>query len=138
MALLFGKLTLVTKITIKLENLNISGFSAETLASLSREINANREKIDKLMTLLEPTVTKHITKFKDGITGKTFVITGTLSKPRETFKEIITNYGGRVTGSVSSTTDYLLSGSSPGTKYQDALRLNVRIINEQDLEKLLK
>lgn len=123
---------------IKLENVNISGFSTETLTSLSREIDANREKIDKLMTLIEPTVTKHITKFKDGITGKTFVITGTLSKPRETFKEIITNYGGRVTGSVSSTTDYLLSGSSPGTKYQDAVRLNVRIINEQDLEGLLK
>jgi DNA ligase (NAD+) len=70
------------------------------------------------------------------LSGKTFVITGTLSRPREYFKNLIENAGGKVSGSVSSKTDYLLAGEKPGSKLEDARRLGIRIISEDDLLKL--
>ena len=48
------------------------------------------------------------------ITGKTFVITGSLSKPREDIAEFIRNHGGTVSGSVSKKTDYLVVGEDAG------------------------
>lgn len=73
------------------------------------------------------------------IAGKTFVITGTLSRSRSEFKNEIEQYGGKVSGSVSKKTDYLLMGAdSEGTsKHQDALKHNVTIIDEAKLGELL-
>ncbi|MCH7691526.1 MAG: NAD-dependent DNA ligase LigA, partial [candidate division Zixibacteria bacterium] len=69
--------------------------------------------------------------------GKTFVITGTLSKPRPYFKKLIEDNGGKVTGSVSSSTDYLLCGSEPGSKEAKAKKLGVEVIAEAKLKTLL-
>jgi len=68
---------------------------------------------------------------------KTFVITGTLSKPRPYFKKIIEDNGGKVTGSVSSSTDYLLCGAEPGSKEAKAKKLGVEIIDESGLNRML-
>jgi DNA ligase (NAD+) len=70
--------------------------------------------------------------------GKTFVITGALSRPRKTVEEQITRAGGKVAGSVSKKTDYLLAGEEPGGKYDRALALGVAVINEDDLGALLE
>ncbi|HEX2897924.1 MAG TPA: NAD-dependent DNA ligase LigA, partial [candidate division Zixibacteria bacterium] len=69
--------------------------------------------------------------------GKTFVITGTLSKPRPHFKKIIEENGGKVTGSVSAKTDYLLCGADPGSKLDDAKKLGVKVLDENGLSGLL-
>ena len=70
--------------------------------------------------------------------GETFVITGTLpSWTRDEAKDIIERYGGKVTGSVSSKTDYLLVGESPGSKLAKAQSLEVKIIDEAGLRALL-
>lgn len=71
------------------------------------------------------------------LSGKTFVITGTLSKPRGHFKKLIEDNGGKVTGSVSGSTDYLLCGENPGSKVDNAKKHNVEIIDEDQLQKLL-
>jgi len=63
--------------------------------------------------------------------GKTFVITGTLSQPRGDFKKQIENLGGKVSGSVSKNTDYLLSGEGGGSKYSKAESLNIPILDEK-------
>ena len=84
-------------------------------------------------------------KFPDYETGKkggkfsdkTFVITGTLSKPRSHFKNVIEQNGGKVTGSVSSNTDYLLAGESPGSKLDKAKKLDVEVIDEDSFEQML-
>ena len=68
--------------------------------------------------------------------GKTFVITGALSRPRDEFKKIIHNAGGRVTSSVSKKTDYLLAGQDAGSKLEKAQRLGVTVIDEQQLADL--
>jgi DNA ligase, NAD-dependent len=64
------------------------------------------------------------------LAGKTFVITGTLSKPREEFAERIRALGGKVTGSVSKSTDYLLVGTDAGSKLTKAQELGVKILDE--------
>jgi len=71
------------------------------------------------------------------IKGKSFVITGTLSKPRPHFKKIIEDNGGKVAGSVSAKTDFLLCGAEPGSKLDDAKKLGVKVVDEDGLNKLL-
>jgi DNA ligase (NAD+) len=70
------------------------------------------------------------------IEGKTFVITGTLSEPREDVKGRILAWGGKVAGSVSKKTDYLVAGENAGAKLDDAQRLGVTVISEHELAKL--
>jgi len=71
------------------------------------------------------------------LAGLTFVITGTLSRPRDEVAATIEAYGGKVTGSVSGRTDYVIVGESPGgTKYRRAQELGVPMIDEAELEKL--
>jgi DNA ligase (NAD+) len=72
------------------------------------------------------------------IAGKTFVLTGTLSEPREDVKERIIAAGGKVSGSVSKKTDYLVAGENAGSKLDDAQRLGVKILSEQELAELAK
>ena len=68
--------------------------------------------------------------------GKKFVITGTLSAPREDFTRRIQSLGGAVSGSVSAKTDYLLAGEEAGSKLDKARTLGVRILSEKEFEKL--
>jgi len=68
--------------------------------------------------------------------GKKFVITGTLSAPREDFTRRIQSLGGAVSGSVSAKTDYLLAGDEAGSKLDKAKALGVRILTEKEFEKL--
>ncbi len=70
------------------------------------------------------------------IAGKKFVITGTLSQSRDVFKEKILERGGKVSGSVSKQTDYLLAGEAAGSKREKAEKLGVRILTEAEFEKL--
>lgn len=70
--------------------------------------------------------------------GKTFVITGTLSgMTRDEVKTFIEAHGGKVTGSVSKKTDYLLAGENAGSKLEKAQNLGVRIISEAELPSIL-
>lgn len=73
----------------------------------------------------------------NNINGKTFVITGTLSMPRDVYKEKLESLGGNVTGSVTKKTDYVLVGENPGSKYDKAKELNITIINEEDYNSLI-
>ena len=70
----------------------------------------------------------------DAFSGKTFVLTGTLENyKRNELKSIIESKGGNVSGSVSKKTDVVIVGDSPGSKYNDALKLGITIWNEIDL-----
>ncbi len=72
----------------------------------------------------------------DLFNGKTFVLTGTLSKySRDEAKEKIELYGGKVTSSVTSKTDVVIVGDSPGSKYEKAKSLNIAIWNEEEFVK---
>jgi DNA ligase (NAD+) len=72
------------------------------------------------------------------LAGKTLVITGTLpGMSRDEAKALIVAAGGKVTGSVSKKTDYLVLGAEPGSKLADAERLGVAIVDEDELKALL-
>ncbi len=70
--------------------------------------------------------------------GLIFVITGTLpTLSREQAEELIKENGGKVVGSVSKKTDYLVLGENPGSKHTKALELGIPILSEEDLRKLI-
>lgn len=72
-------------------------------------------------------------------TGKTFVITGTLpSMGRKEAAELIESYGGKVTGSVSKKTDYLLAGDNAGSKLEKANSLGIAVLSEEKLHNMIK
>ncbi|NCA87410.1 MAG: NAD-dependent DNA ligase LigA [Gammaproteobacteria bacterium] len=71
------------------------------------------------------------------LAGRTLVITGTLSRPREEIKDLLLSMGAKVTGSVSARTDFVLAGQDAGSKLAKAQALGVRVIMEADLPGLL-
>lgn len=72
-----------------------------------------------------------------GIAGTRWVITGTLSRPREEMAELILERGGKISGSLSSKTSFLLAGDDPGSKLAKAASLGVRTLNEQEFREML-
>jgi DNA ligase (NAD+) len=71
--------------------------------------------------------------------GKTFVLTGTLeSMSRDEAKKIITSLGGKVSGSVSKNTSYVVVGAEPGSKYDDAEKLGVPTLDEKAFQLLIR
>lgn len=71
--------------------------------------------------------------------GMTFVVTGTLNKyKRHEVEDMILNYGGKVSSSVSKNTNYVLAGEDPGSKLTKAEQLGVKVIDEEKFEKMIK
>ena len=71
------------------------------------------------------------------LAGKTFVLTGTLAKyTRDEAKKLIEDAGGKVTGSVSKNTDYVVAGTDAGSKLDKAKELGVAVIDENEMERL--
>lgn len=73
----------------------------------------------------------------EGIVGKTFVITGTLSVGRGEIKAKIEHAGGKVSSSVSKKTDYLVAGENAGSKLEKAKKLGVAVLSESDFSSML-
>ncbi|MGH9669695.1 MAG: NAD-dependent DNA ligase LigA [Terriglobales bacterium] len=72
------------------------------------------------------------------LVGKTFVLTGTLTNhSRDDAKRMIEAAGGKVTGSVSKKTDYVVAGADPGSKLDKAREQGVKVIGEKEMEKLV-
>ncbi len=72
------------------------------------------------------------------LAGKTFVLTGTLAHyTRDEAKKMIEDAGGKVTGSVSKKTDYVVAGAEAGSKLDKAKELGVKVIEEKEMGKLL-
>ena len=100
---------------------------------------ANREEITRLRGVLRLASVPAAARARSAaLEGKSFVLTGTLSEPRATVRERIEAVGGRVASSVSSRTDYVVTGENPGTKLRKAESLGLTTIDEAELQRLLK
>lgn len=71
------------------------------------------------------------------LSGKTIVITGTLSQPRDYFEQLIARHGGKATTAISKSTSCLLAGEGGGSKRDKALKLGVPVMSEADFNKLI-
>ena len=96
-----------------------------------------QELADAGVDLTQSSITSEATVVQ-AIAGKTFVLTGTLpTYSRSDAAGLITAAGGKVTGSVSKKTDFLVAGEAAGSKLSKAEKLGVAVLSEQDLLELL-
>jgi DNA ligase (NAD+) len=100
--------------------------------------SANQRIIKKLDKVgVRPTTEKRVLK-SQRFAGKSFVFTGGLAKrSREAAAELVQQHGGKISGSVSKKTDYVVVGTDPGSKYDKAKELGVSVLTESEFEKLV-
>jgi DNA ligase (NAD+) len=112
--------------------------SAQSIVSYfqNQKVISMLEKLKNYGVKLEEE--KHEILEEQTLTGKTFVLTGTLtSMDRNKATDIIKRLGGKLSGSVSERTSYVVVGENPGSKYEKALKLNVTILSEEDFVKMI-
>ena len=111
---------------------SISGFFSE------KENLKTLEDLKKLgLKLTNPDYVAEGEIKKGQFDGLTFVITGTLSKPREEYEALIEQNGGRAAGSVSKKTSYVLAGNEAGSKLEKARGLGVKVLTEGQFMKMV-
>ena len=118
---------------------NIHGISSSVINSLNnwKTVNKNIHTLNVLKQ--KGFVFEEVRKVTSSkISGKTFVITGTLQQSnRQDFINTIEQYGGSVTTSISKNTDFLISGENPGSKLKKAVALRVEVISEKEILDLI-
>lgn len=122
------------------EKVQIEGVGPIIFQSLKDffECDEMQSEVDKLKSIglkFESDIRKTVEE--SNISGKIFVITGTLSQPRDKFAQLIESKGGKVSGSVSSKTDYVLCGEDAGSKKEKARKIGIKIISEEEFMSLV-
>ena len=97
----------------------------------------NKNLIENLKSLGVNPVSEQKVKLSNNLEGMIFVLTGTLKRHRIEVEEIIKSHGGKTSSTVSKKTDYVLAGESPGSKFDKAQALGVKIINEQEFNEMI-
>ena len=128
---------------IKIEEwINIKGIGEKSAESLVNWFN-DKANIDLLRKMEESGVkiiqdAKYEIRDIGKLKNKTFVLTGELKNfTRDEAKDMIRNAGGEISSSVSKNTDYVVAGENPGSKYDKAKELGVKVIREEAFKKLL-
>ena len=137
----FGNLEALIKAEFD-QLVSIEGVGPIVAGSISRFFSEqeNRKIVNRLMEagveIVYETSKQHFEE--SPISGKTFVLTGTLdSMTRDEARQIIEKAGGKVTGSVTGNTDYVIVGYKPGSKLEKANKLGVRILDEETFKKII-
>ena len=120
----------------KEEMTSVTGIGEKVAESVFEFFNDenNKKLLEKLKRNGVVPKSAESSKVSDKFSGMVFVITGTLSKPRSYFEEMIKSQGGKTSSSVSKKTTYVLCGENPGSKFDKAASLGVKIINEEDFK----
>jgi DNA ligase (NAD+) len=136
----FGKLTEIMDATVEelMEVPDVGPVVAESIRAFMEEKH-NREVIERLVVNLKVKEGERAKAAPAGpFAGKIVVLTGTLSSmARDEAKEKIEALGGKVTGSVSKKTDYVVAGEEAGSKLDKAKELGVAVLDEKQFLKLL-
>lgn len=139
LALTFGSLERLKKASLEeIESIyDIGEVVAKSIYDYFRD-KKNLAFIDKLLKLKVIIKNPQVRKKKTPLSGKTFVLTGTLeAMTRQEAKEKIKSLGGRVSSSVSKNTDFVVVGKEPGSKYEKAKKLKVKMLNEKEFLELI-
>ena len=135
----FGSLDALEKATQEQlqETPDVGPVVAAHIAAFFRQPH-NREVIEKLLAAgIHWPVVEAPAAVEQPLAGKTFVLTGSLSRPRSEIKAELQELGAKVAGSVSKKTDYVVAGEAAGSKLARAQGLGVAILNEEQMNKLL-
>jgi DNA ligase (NAD+) len=122
----------------KEELLKLEGFGEEMSLSYTEFMRVNIDTVTKLEQIIQPKIEKKQEAAQNPFKGKTVVLTGTMSKSRNEIKEELQNLGAKVSSSVSKKTDFVIYGEDAGSKYEKALKLGVKTINETKMREMIK
>ncbi|RLF27330.1 MAG: DNA ligase (NAD(+)) LigA [Thermoplasmata archaeon] len=111
--------------------------TAESIVSFFRE-KTNRDEIERMKKLGVKATVERVEKKKGLLDDKVFVFTGALkSFSREEAKSLVEELGGRAASSVSRNVDFVVVGENPGSKYDKAKKLGLKIIDEEEFKKMV-
>ncbi len=114
------------------------GIGEEMAESLLEFVRVNRDTILKLQNIINPSEPVKKDEAKENpFKSKTVVLTGTMSESRGVIKELLESLGAKVSGSVSKKTDFLIYGADAGSKYDKAMKLGVRCIDEDEMRGMI-
>ena len=118
---------------------SIKDIGSITADSIVKYFKVNKKLIEDLKNIgMNMDYLGKVKGTNENITNKRFVITGTISDMgRKEIKDILESFGGKVSEAVSKNTDIVIVGNNPGSKYQDAMDLNITIWNEEKLHSIL-
>lgn len=115
----------------------LEGFGEEMAKSLVEFIHVNKAETYELMDVIQPIASKlEITE--SVFTGKTVVLTGSMSQPRDEIKVMLEKLGAKVSGSVSKKTDFVIYGEDAGSKLSKAEELGVKTLSESELNGMVE
>ncbi len=115
---------------------DVGGIVAESIHQWFRE-PGNVKLLDRLRSAGLQFSNPKVAQASDKLAGTTWVITGTLSQPREEIADAIRANGGKVSGSVSGKTTYLLAGEEAGSKMEKAAKLGVKVVSEEEFRGMI-
>ncbi|MEA3384627.1 MAG: NAD-dependent DNA ligase LigA [Campylobacterota bacterium] len=117
--------------------INIEGFGEQMANSFLEFVRVNKELILKLFEYIKPLIEEKLEVKQNPFKDKTVVLTGTMTASRAIIKKELEALGAKISGSVSKKTDYLIYGEDAGSKYDKAVSLDVKTLNEEQMKELI-
>ena len=116
----------------------IDGIGEEMAEAVLEFVRVNREHIVRLQNVLNPKIPSPKAEVKENpFKGKSVVLTGSMSRPRDEIKKMLETLGAKLVGSVSKKTDMVIYGEDAGSKYDKAIELGVKTLTEDEMRGLL-
>ena len=118
--------------------ISIDGIGEQMANSFLEFFRVNKNIVLRLFDILNPKVTIKEEAKENPFKSKTVVITGTMSKSRDEIKLFLENLGAKVSSSVSKKTDFVIYGEDAGSKYDKAVELGVKTLDETQMSELIQ
>ncbi|WP_368030588.1 NAD-dependent DNA ligase LigA [Arcobacter sp. s6] len=115
----------------------LDGIGEQMAKSFCEFMRVNKELVEKLITIIAPTVEIKVEVEENNFKGKTIVLTGTMSVSRGDIKKKLELLGAKISSSVSKKTDYVIYGEDAGSKYDKAVELKVAVLTEDEMNAMI-
>ena len=115
----------------------LDGIGEQMAKSFCEFMRVNKELVEKLITIIAPTVEVKVEVEENNFKGKTIVLTGTMSVSRGDIKKKLELLGAKISSSVSKKTDYVIYGEDAGSKYDKAIELKVAVLTEDEMNSMI-
>ena len=116
---------------------SLDGIGEQMANSFCKFMKVNKEIVEKLIAIINPTVEEKVEVEENIFKGKTMVLTGTMSISRGDIKNKLEALGAKISSSVSKKTDYVVYGEDAGSKYDKAIELKVAVLTEDEMNSMI-